>query len=139
MKKIVTLACALLLTATVAFAADKPAAAKVDTTKKAEPAAAKKDAAPATAKKDAAPAAKGDLIDINTASEAELKAIPGIGDAYAKKIVEGRPYKKKDQLTSRKILPADVYAKVKDKIIAKQSAAPEKAKAGGDKAKAKGK
>lgn len=63
---------------------------------------------------------KAKLIDINSASEAELKAVPGIGDAYAAKIVAGRPYANKSQLKSRKIMPAPVYDKTKDLIIATQ-------------------
>ena len=70
---------------------------------------------------DAKSAAKAKLIDINTATEDELKAVPGIGDAYAAKIIAGRPYAKKDQLKSRNILPAPVYEKTKDLIIAKQA------------------
>ncbi|HIJ81387.1 MAG TPA: helix-hairpin-helix domain-containing protein [Desulfuromonadales bacterium] len=66
------------------------------------------------------PAAKGGLVDINSASEAELKAIPGIGDAYAAKIIAGRPYANKAQLKSRKILDGTLYEKVKDQLIAKQ-------------------
>ena len=81
--------------------------------------------ASAAATKDSAKAsaadAKAKLLDINTASEAELKAIPGIGDAYAAKIIAGRPYAKKDQLKSRNILPAPVYEKTKDLLIAKQA------------------
>ncbi|MDA8428791.1 MAG: helix-hairpin-helix domain-containing protein [Geobacteraceae bacterium] len=64
--------------------------------------------------------AKARIIDINTASEAELKAIPGIGGTYAGKIIAGRPYANKAQLKSRNILPSLVYEKTKHLIIAKQ-------------------
>ena len=64
--------------------------------------------------------AKTKLVDVNSASEAELKAIPGVGDAYAAKIIAGRPYANKTQLKSRKILPTPVYEKTKDLIIATQ-------------------
>ena len=60
------------------------------------------------------------LIDINSATEAELRTIPGIGEAYAKKIIAGRPYKGKDELVQKKVLPKAVYDKVKDQIVAKQ-------------------
>lgn len=62
----------------------------------------------------------GLLVDINTAAEADLKRVPGIGNAYAAKIIAGRPYANKAQLKSRKILPGVVYEQIKDLIIAKQ-------------------
>lgn len=94
--RVLALVFAVLVTPVAAFA-DKPAKA---------PAA------------EAKPAAE--LVDLNTATEDALKALPGIGDAYAAKIIAGRPYARKDELLKKKIVPAATYKKVQALVIAKQ-------------------
>jgi DNA uptake protein ComE-like DNA-binding protein len=67
-----------------------------------------------------APAAKNTLTDLNSASAEELETLPGIGKAYSAAIIKNRPYKGKDDLVHKKIVPQKTYDGIKDKIIARQ-------------------
>lgn len=110
--KISALKSALLALAVAALTAPAMAQAQAPAAK--APAEASKSAAPKSA-----PVAK-ELIDINTATQEQLEALPAVGKAYAAKIVAGRPYKSKNELTTRKIIPGSVYSKIKSDIIAKK-------------------
>ena len=120
MKRIFAFLVAALAATGIAFAQ------KAETPKTAAPAKteAKKDAAPAKTE-----AKKAELMDINSASEKDLATLKGIGEARSKAIVKGRPYKGKDELVQKKIIPQNVYDDIKDHIIAKQDTAKPEAKA----------
>jgi competence protein ComEA len=77
-------------------------------------------AAKKPAKATTAAAANADLLDINSATQEQLEALPGIGAAYSQKIIDGRPYAKKTDLLRIKVVPQATYTKIKDKIIANQ-------------------
>ncbi|MDD2897605.1 MAG: helix-hairpin-helix domain-containing protein [Desulfuromonadaceae bacterium] len=115
-------AVSLLLSTGIGFAATTAAPAPTAAPAATAPALDLKGAAKsvgAGVKADAKAAAKAKLVDINTATAAELKTIPGIGEALAAKVIAGRPYANKTQLKSRNVIPANVYEQVKDLIIAK--------------------
>ena len=113
MRKLLAVFVAALASAGLALATSAVAQKSTDT-KKAEPA--KTEAPKADAK-------KAEPMDINSASEKELATLKGIGEARAKAIVKGRPYKGKDDLVHKKIIPEGVYNDIKDQIIAKQDTA----------------
>lgn len=67
---------------------------------------------------DSARASTQELLDLNTARPEELRALPGMGDAYVRRILAGRPYTAKNQLVTRGILPQEAYARIRDAVVA---------------------
>ena len=126
MKRFLTVLIAAIASAGLVFAGNalaQKAEAPKDTKKMDAP---KADAKKADEKKAEAPKAdakKAEPMDINSATEKELATLKGIGDVRAKAIVKGRPYKGKDDLVAKKIIPQGVYDDIKDQIIAKQAMA----------------
>jgi len=76
--------------------------------------------APKAGESKMAPEAKVELLDINSATAEQLETLSGVGKAYSAAIIKGRPYKGKDELVQKSIVPQATYDKIKDKIIAKQ-------------------
>ena len=110
-------AAALLVSASLSFAADTKPAAAGEQKATGTPKAAEKSAKP----KDAKAAGKVKLVDINSAGKAELKTLPGISDTDAEKIIAGRPYGSKAHLTTRNIISREVYESLKKQVIARQA------------------
>jgi DNA uptake protein ComE-like DNA-binding protein len=122
MNRILKLLAASMASLGLALSAGTALAQKAEAPKaKAEAPKAKAEAPKAEAPKADAP--KGELMDINSASEKELASLKGIGDVRAKAIVKHRPYKGKDDLVQKKVIPESVYNDIKDQIIAKQDMA----------------
>jgi competence protein ComEA len=108
------LCAALVNTDLVAAQADQSSSTKSERSQKKKQGSEATDQTPSSAK-----------IDLNSASKEELDALPGIGEAYAQKIIDGRPYKSKNDLVRKGVLPSSAYDKIKDQVAAKQGSKPE--------------
>jgi len=120
--KLVSLLACFVLVSVAAFAQDK-GTSKAPTASSTSKSTTASQASKSTtdAAKSAGTAASAEKLDINSATKKELMTLPGIGDALSQKIIDGRPYKAKNELTQKKIIPEATYAKISDLIIAKQS------------------
>jgi competence protein ComEA len=112
MNRLATMVIAFVLTSSLTFAAEK----RVNSATLKAPPLEQKVSGSATDLK----ASTGELIDINSATEKQLKAINGVGSEYSERIIAGRPYFTQEQLVTRKVIPSDLYEKIKEQIIAKQ-------------------
>ena len=122
--KLVPVLMSLFLASSMAVAQSGTGTAKAKSkTTKTESSSSKMASSDKSAKSGDKSATAGTQIDLNSASKDELKALPGVGDVTADKIIAGRPYANKSQLVSRKIVTGKVFAKISDQIIAKQDAA----------------
>jgi competence protein ComEA len=112
-----------LLTVALALIVALAGTTSLAQTSKAKPAPKAASAPPAKKAPAASAPRAATLLDLNSASKADLEGLPGIGTAYAQKIIDGRPYKRKDELVIKKVIPNATYEKIKDQVIARQSKA----------------
>src|SRR5437660_4005386 len=113
----------LMLVVSLAYVAPSwsiPQAAQSSTSSSSKTKRSKKDKSASEASDQKASGKAGSKLDLNTATKEELDALPGIGEAYAQKIIDGRPYRSKNDLVRKGVLPASAYDKIKDQVTAKQ-------------------